>query len=301
MRFTSAEPPHVGATLKTVRQLLIRMIPPVASRFVAGEHPAQALEHARQLNERDVGAILNLLGEHYGERGPAEADAATYRRLLDDIGRSELDCCISVKPSQVGLDVDEDVFRKNLGDIAAHADRRDAFVWVDMEDHTTVDATLSTFCDLVADHPDMGLCLQANMKRTPEDLDRLADLPGKVRLVKGAYEPPRDIAYREKSRVNEAYRDLLERAFRTFDGGVAVGSHDPAMIDHARDLHGTYGTDFEVQMLMGVREGAQTDLAREVPVHQYVPYGERWLSYFYRRVKENTGNAAFALRAIASG
>jgi proline dehydrogenase len=277
------------------------MIPPVASRFVAGEHPAQALEHARRLNERDVGAILNLLGEHYHERDPAEADAATYRRLLDDIGRSDLDCCVSVKPSQVGIQVHEDVFRKNLGDIAAHADRRDAFVWVDMEDHTTVDATLEVFCDLVADYPDMGLCLQANMKRTPEDLDRLADLPGKVRLVKGAYEPPRDIAYREKSRVNEAYRDLLEQAFRSFDGGVAVGSHDPAMVEHARDLHETYGTDYEVQMLMGVREDAQTELAREVPVYQYVPYGGKWLSYFYRRVKENTGNAAFALRAIASG
>jgi proline dehydrogenase len=277
------------------------MIPPVADRFVAGEHPAQALEHARQLNERDVGALLNLLGEHYHERDPAEADAATYRRLLDDIGRSDLDCCVSVKPSQVGIQVHEDVFRKNLGDIAAHADRRDGFVWVDMEDHTTVDATLDGFCDLVVDHHDMGLCLQANMKRTPADLDRLAELPGKVRLVKGAYEPPRDLAYREKSRVNEAYRALLEQAFRTFDGGVAVGSHDPAMVAYARDLHETYGTDYEIQMLMGVREDAQTELARTVPVSQYVPYGGKWLSYFYRRLKENTGNAAFALRAVASG
>ncbi|MFB6207473.1 MAG: proline dehydrogenase family protein [Haloglomus sp.] len=277
------------------------MIPPVANRFVAGEHPAQALEHARELNDHGVGALLNLLGEHYDERGPAEADVATYRRLLDDLGRSALDACISVKPSQLGVQVDEAVFRKNLADVAAHADRRDAFVWVDMEDHTTVDATLDGFCDLVVDHHDMGLCLQANMKRTPADLARLADLPGKVRLVKGAYEPPRDIAYRGKTRVNEAYRDLLEDAFRTFDGGVAVGSHDPAMIEYARDLHETYGTDYEVQMLMGVREAAQTDLAREVPVYQYVPYGEKWLSYFYRRVKENTGNAAFALRAIVSG
>jgi proline dehydrogenase len=277
------------------------MIPPVADRFVAGEHPAQALEHARELNGRGIGAILNLLGEHYEAPEPAAADAATYRRLLDDIGRSDLDCCVSVKPSQVGLDIGEEAFRETLAEIVATADARGVFVWVDMEDHTTVDATLDAFCDLVADHHDMGLCLQANMRRTPEDLARLADLPGKVRLVKGAYDPPDEVAYRRKERVDEAYRELLGQAFRAFDGGVAVGSHDPAMIDHARDLHEQYGTAYEVQMLMGVREGAQTELAREMPVYQYVPYGEKWFSYFYRRVKENTGNATFALRAIVSG
>lgn len=277
------------------------MIPPVADRFVAGEHPAQALEHARKLNGRDIGAILNLLGEHYAEAEPAAADAATYRQLLSDIGCSDLDCCVSVKPSQVGLDVGEAVFRENLGDIVATADDREVFVWVDMEDHTTVDVTLDAFCDLVADHHDMGLCLQANMRRTPDDLARLADLPGKVRLVKGAYDPPREVAYKRKEQVDEAYHELLEQAFRTFDGGVAVGSHDPVMIDHARDLHEQYGTAYEIQMLMGVREDAQTELAREVPMYQYAPYGGKWLSYFYRRVKENTGNATFALRAIVSG
>jgi len=291
----------MGATLKAARCLARRMIPPVADRFVAGEHPAQALEHARQLNERDIGAILNLLGEHYHERGPAEEDAATYRRLLADIGRSPLDACVSVKPSQIGVQVEEAVFRENLREVVTQADRHGVSVWLDMEDHTTVNATLEAFCDLVVEHPDMGLCLQANMKRTPEDLARLADLPGKVRLVKGAYDPPPELAYREKSRVNEAYRESLEQAFRTFDGGVAVGSHDPVMVAHARDLHEAYGTDFEVQMLMGVREGAQTDLARDLPVYQYVPYGRKWLSYFYRRLVENKENALFAARAVVSG
>jgi proline dehydrogenase len=275
------------------------MIPPVASRFVAGEHPAQALEHARELNGRDIGAILNLLGEHYETSGLAALDAASYRRLVGDIGRSDLAACISVKPSQVGLDVDEATFRELLGDLVATADEHGVFVWVDMEDHTTVDATLDAVCDLVVDHPGMGLCLQANLKRTPDDLERLAALPGKVRLVKGAYEPPRELAYREKEMVNEAYRSLLEQAFRTVDGGVAVGSHDLAMVDHARALHDEYGTEFEVQMLMGVREDVQTDLAADLPVNQYVPYGTRWLSYFSRRVLERRENALFALRAVA--
>jgi proline dehydrogenase len=148
----------------------------------------------------------------------------------------------------------------------------------------------------------MGLCLQANLKRTAADIERLADVPGKIRLVKGAYDEPPDIAYTDKPRVNEAYREYLELAFREFDRGVAVGSHDPEMIAHAADLHAEYGTPYEVQMLMGVREDAQRELADDgVTVYQYVPYGDRWLSYFYRRLMERKENALFALRAILTG
>ena len=116
--------------------------------------------------------------------------------------------------------------------------------------------------------------------------------------MKGAYDEPAEISYKQKSRVNEAYRELLAYAFEHFDGGIAVGSHDPAMIEYARDLHDEFGTDFEIQMLMGVREDAQFELAREYPVYQYVPYGDKWLSYFYRRVMERKENLFFALRAV---
>jgi len=274
------------------------MIPPIASRFVAGESAAAAMDHARQLNDDGIGVLLNLLGEHYRERGPADGDADAYVRLLDDLDGSGLDACISVKPSQIGLDTSESVFAENLDRVADAAADAGRFVWLDMEDHTTTDATLDAFEENVVDHPEMGLCLQANLKRTPDDLERLAGLPGKVRLVKGAYDEPADVAYQSKERVDEAYRDLLEKAFREWEGGVAVGSHDPAMIAHAERLHEEYGTDFEVQMLMGVREDAQRDLAADYPVYQYVPYGEKWLSYFYRRVMERKENALFALRAI---
>ena len=251
------------------------MIPPIARRFVAGETAAAAMDHARQLNDDDIGAILNLLGEHYEKRGPADEDTDTYRELLAELGTTDLDACISVKPSQLGLDVGEGLFRENLERVVEAAVER---------------------------YPRMGLCLQANLKRTPDDVERLAGLPGKVRLVKGAYEEPPEIAYTDKARVDEVYRDLLELAFRTFDGGVAVGSHDPEMVDLAAGLYEEHGTDYEAQMLMGVREDAQRELAANgVPVYQYAPYGTRWLSYFYRRVMERKENALFALRAIVSG
>lgn len=278
------------------------MIPPVARRFIAGESAAVALEHARRLDQDGVGTILNLLGEHYDERELADEDTRTYCDLLSELDGLDLDVCISVKPSQLGLDISGDVFRRNLDRIVDTAVETDSFVWIDMENRTTTDATLDAFEDQVRTYPEMGVCVQSNLKRTDDDLRRLAALPGKVRLVKGAYDEPSAVAYTSKAQINEVYRDHLAFAFEAFDGGVAIGSHDPSVIEYAADLHEEYGTSYEVQMLMGVREDAQRELASAgVPVYQYAPYGTRWLSYFYRRVLERKENVLFALRAILSG
>jgi proline dehydrogenase len=246
-----------------------------------------------------VGAIVNLLGEHYTDREDAEADTRVYldlvRTLAGDSGR----VCLSVKPSQVGLDVGETLFRQNMGRIVQAASDEGVFVWIDMENHETTDPTLDAFEDLTrAFDGNVGVCVQANLKRTKADLARLSRLPGKVRLVKGAYDEPAAIAHREKSRVNEAYREHLRFMFREFDDGIAVGSHDPEMIELATRLHDEHGTGFEIQMLMGVREDAQRELAADHDVWQYVPFGDRWLSYFYRRMMERKENAVFAARAV---
>jgi proline dehydrogenase len=275
------------------------MIPPVADRFVAGETPAEALEHARRLRERGVRTMLNLLGEHYETRAPADADAAVYRRLVRDMGGTDLGACVSVKPSQIGLGVDEAVLEENVRGIVRAARENDVFVWMDMEGPATVDPTIRTFEALASDYPHVGLCVQANLERTRDDLVDLVDYPGKLRLVKGAYTPPAGAGYRDRGRVNDSYRDCLEFLFREYGGTVAVGSHDPAMIDRAVDLHEAHGTPFEIQMLMGVRENAQFDLAGDYDVYQYAPYGRKWFSYFSRRVAERKENVGFALRAVA--
>jgi len=276
------------------------MLPPIASNFVAGTTPATALDHAAETNRDDVAVILNLLGEHYHDRADADGDADAYVSLAADLAASDVDGCISVKPSQIGLGVSDDAFRENLARIVNEATDAGVFVWIDMEDHETTDVTLDAFERHARETDgDVGVCIQANLKRTSDDVARLADLPGKVRLVKGAYDEPAEIAYTEKSRVDEAYRDLLAYMFEHFDDGVAVGSHDPAMIEYARELHDEHGTPYEVQMLMGVREDAQRDIAREgVDVYQYVPYGSKWMQYFYRRVRERKENLLFAVRAV---
>lgn len=278
------------------------MIPPVASQFVAGETQAEALEHARQLREQGIHTICNVLGEHYHEPAAASGDTDHYQQLCRDIGRTELGACITVKPTQIGLGIDEETFEENLSAIVDTARDMGVFVWIDMEDRTTTDATLDAFCRFVTEYPEMGVCVQANLQRTEEDLQRLVELPGTVRLVKGAYDEPEHVAYTDRSTVNEQYRTHLKQLFsETSRGAVAVGSHDPQMIEHAIELHDAYGTEFEIQMLMGVREDAQAELAEDYNVYQYVPYGKKWASYFFRRVIERRENLTFALRAMLEG
>ncbi len=274
------------------------MIPPVANNFVAGQSVDSALDHVEALNSRGVGGIVNLLGEHYTSYEDATADTEEYLELASEIADRNLDACFSVKPSQLGLDISTQLFENSFERIV---DETECFVWIDMEDHTTTDATLAVFEEYSRrTDGNVGVCLQSNLVRTGEDLERLAGLPGKVRLVKGAYDEPAEIAFTDREKVTDIYCDQLEYMFQEFDGGIAVGSHDPVVIEEAQQLHDQYGTPYEIQMLMGVRERAQFDLVEtsEAEVYQYVPYGSRWLSYFYRRLREHKSNIRFALRAI---
>lgn len=290
----------VGRNFITIGGRDVAMIPPIANNFVASESSEGALDHAASLNDRGIAAIVNLLGEHYDERAPADEDADEYVTLVKEIDARDLDASVSVKPSQIGLDLGDDVFGENLARIVDHAIEHDVFVWVDMEDHTTTDVTL----DAVVENAEktgseVGIAIQANLKRTGEDLKRLADTGTWVRLVKGAYDEPESVAHQKKEQVNEAYEEHLKFLFREFDHGVAVGSHDPRMISLARDLHAEYGTPYEIQMLMGVREDEQENLAADdVRVVQYIPYGSKWAQYFYRRIMERKENILFAARAI---
>ena len=275
------------------------MIPPIARRFVAGEERSGAIEQAAAVNADGRGAILNLLGESTTDRDQIAEDARTYRRLIDDIAASDLDASISVKPTQLGLGIDQATFQTELLDLLSYADDPDIFVWIDMERSDTTDETIAVFKEAVASHPhDVGMCLQANLRRTPEDIAELAGLPGAIRIVKGAYNEPATIAYQSKSRVDEAYRAAMEALFRSAIEPVAVATHDPEMIAYAEQLHVTHGTPFEFQMLMGVAESRQRELAQRHRVVQYIPYGPRWFSYFTRRVLERSENLKFAVRAV---
>lgn len=275
------------------------MVPPIARRFVAGETAAEALEHVRVISADGIGGIVNLLGEHYTDRSAVEEDTQAYLDLCADIARTELPACVSVKPTQLGLDLGEALFREQLGRIVDAAADGDVFVWLDMEGSGTTEPTVAAFEAMAAEYPHgVGVCLQSNLRRTARDIERTADVPGKIRLVKGAYREPEELAYTKAQRVNEAFRGNLESLVRLRADGIAIGTHDPDMLAYASQLKAVHDTPIEYQFLMGVNEEKQCDLTADYPVYQYVPYGPRWFAYFRRRAMERSENLVFALRAI---
>ncbi|MHC3436669.1 proline dehydrogenase family protein [Natrialbaceae archaeon A-gly3] len=281
------------------------MLPPVADRFVAGETADKAIAHARRRAAEDIDPMLNLLGSHHENRATVDADVAEYRLLIEGLTAAGLgpdrEPAISAKPTQLGLDCDETVFRDSLERILETAAEHGVVVWLDMEERETVDPTLAAYEEFASAYDgQLGVCLQADLRRTPDDLERLADRPGKLRLVKGgAYERSPTAAYTDDRRIDCAYRRLLERAFETVDGTVAVATHDPAMIEYAIELierSSRSALEFEFQFLMGVRLATQRDLATDYPVRQFIPYGTRWKRWALNRAKRNVG---FTTRAVA--
>ena len=273
-----------------------------AARFVAGETLADCLDVLAGLNAKGLHANTTLLGEDVESREETEAVVAEFRTVLDRIGERELRANLAVKLTHLGLLIDEELAYENMSALVDHAAERRNFVRIDMEHSSVVDATLRIFRRLRESGRDnVGCVLQAYLYRTPSDLEALLPLAPNMRLVKGAYLEPPDIAYPKKADVDDAYRRLLERAL---EGGayVAVATHDERLIDHTIRFTGQHGiaTDrFELQMLYGVRPQLQRDLAaRGFKVLVATPYGPEWYPYLMRRLAERPANLLFLVRNL---
>lgn len=273
-----------------------------AARFVAGETLADCLDVLAGLNAKGLHANTTLLGEDVGSREETEAVVAEFRTVLDRIGERELSANLAVKLTHLGLLIDEELAYENVSALVDHAAERRNFVRIDMEHSSVVDATLRIFRRLRENgRENVGCVLQAYLYRTPSDLEALLPLAPNMRLVKGAYLEPADIAHPKKADVDDAYRRLLERAL---EGGayVAVATHDERLIDHTIRFTGQHGiaTDrFELQMLYGVRPQLQRDLAaRGFKVLVATPYGPEWYPYLMRRLAERPANLLFLTRNL---
>ncbi|NPA07239.1 MAG: proline dehydrogenase [Chloroflexi bacterium] len=292
----------------------------VASRFVAGETLADAVRVTRELNARGLLVTLDHLGEL--TTNPAEAEQATRDliHLVATIEQEQLRAGISLKLTQLGLALDEALAARHLRQILQAAEPKGIFVRIDMEDSRWVDATLRLFDQMWQEGFRLvGVVLQAYLYRSEGDLKRLAQYPARVRLVKGAYKEPPDIAYPRKRDVNAAY-DRLARQLLTIareagaprvsdDGRVppipAIATHDEARIAYAREQAQRLGLPkeaVEFQMLYGIRRDLQRQLARTgYPVRIYVPYGTEWYPYFMRRLAERPANLLFFLKHLVRG
>ena len=273
-----------------------------ARRFIAGETVDEAIAAARAVEQQGLFQTLDYLGE--GVSSLAEADAATrdYLRIIDAIIASGIGRNISLKLTQLGLDVDRASAVDNLRRILEKADG--FFVRVDMESSSYTDVTLDIFETLWQQgYHQIGAVLQADLYRTENDARRLIGLGARIRLVKGAYKEPRSVAYRHKADVDAAYARLIKVLL--VDGNYpAIATHDPAMIAITRRFASEQGIPpdrFEFQMLYGIRRDLQTALVREgCRIRVYIPFGREWYPYFMRRLGERPANVGFVLRGIAS-
>jgi proline dehydrogenase len=270
----------------------------IAKRWIAGYTLQDAMNAARNANERKMQALLNRLGEHTPDRKLIQQYVEEYLKLLGTIQSENLQATISVKPSQIGLAAEIPLYRDNLLKIVAKAEEEGRFVWIDMENSPYTDSTVEIYRELLTTHKDLGLCLQANMKRTENDLRDLLPRGGKIRLVKGAYPENGEVAFKRRSELNANYRQLMRMLFEQ-GGFFAIGTHDQKMITEARNLSKNHKADFEFQLLKGIRDDLKYSLLADgFRVSEYIPYGPEWYNYSKRRMRERKRNILLLIRSI---
>ncbi len=274
----------------------------LAKRFVPGETIESAIATVRELNAQGMSASLDYLGEDVLERPAATETVETYLRILDALAESGVDSNVSVKLTAMGLLIDEDFAVENLLRILERAQRNsDPFVRIDMEGSAVTQATLRVFERAFARRPNVGIVLQAYLKRTAADVERAIDLGARVRLCKGAYSEPPDIAYESMPEIRERFM-LSARELLTRGRYPGIATHDRRLIARVKELVAAeeIASDrFEFQMLHGCRPQTQRELVEQgYRVRIYVPFGTHWAGYFYRRVLERRENAWFALSSM---
>jgi proline dehydrogenase len=291
--------------LSLVDSAIVRLLPAVpkqvvrriSEHYIAGEELDDALRVVLQLNAEGKLATLDVLGEEVTDPEEARAIADAYRQAIDAFKRGSLDSNISVKPTALGLNLGYELFRENLEAVVRHAAELDNFVRIDMEDSSTTDDTLRIYRELrEAGHDNVGIVLQARLKRTIDDVRALAELRPNVRICKGIYLERPEIAFRDFDAVQASFVQALTELL---DGGsyVGIATHDEWLLEQGKRLVGERGLgreDYEFQMLLGVRPALGDELVREGHrLRIYTPFGRHWYSYSLRRLQENPKIAGY--------
>ncbi len=274
-------------------------------RFMPGETMASALDAAAPLQAAGIATMYTRLGENLTSLDEADEVAEHYLALLDEIVARGIRGEVSVKPTQLGLDHDEDATLAHLVRIAERAAATGSYLWIDMEGSAYAEATIRLYERLRAVQPATGICLQAYLKRTAGDVARLLPIDPAIRLVKGAYDEPAAIAYRDKRRVDSNYVGLATRFLLDGRGRpirLGLGTHDVELIEQIAAQVGAAGIardGFEIEMLYGIRTGEQHRLARSgYRVGTLIAYGEHWYPWYMRRLAERPANVTFAIRSL---
>jgi proline dehydrogenase len=278
-------------------------------RFMPGEELEDALVAAGRLSAEGFPTIITQLGENVVTESEVNDVVAHYEQAIDRVHAAGLDCPVSIKPTHLGLDLDGELCLDAHRRLARAALARGSMLWLDMESSAYTDATLALYRELRREFAGVGLCLQANLRRTEDDLAGLIRLAPSIRLVKGAYAEPADRAYARKQEVDAAYLRLAQQLLRQLGGeaGVVTGiaTHDTHIIHSVGVLARGLGRglhDFELQMLYGIRTETQRVLAREGHrVRVLISYGEHWFPWYMRRLAERPANVWLVARSVFAG
>ena len=293
----------------SIRHLVTNFAPArrVARRFVAGETLDEAVAVVKDLNKRGLKAILNEVGESVTTAEEVNQAAKEFHKLLRRIDAEGLDADITLKPSHVGLTIGRDFCYETIADIVQTAQSYNNLIEIDMEGSPDVEATLDIYHRLLDTFGSgIRLAIQSYLYRTPNDVDRIIERGGAIRLVKGAYNEPPEIAYQSKKEINQATIKIMDTFLsppaRQKGAFLILGSHDPELIGRLTREAQARGIDkdqFEIQMLLGIRRDEQQRLADlGYRVRIYVPYGPAWYPYFMRRLAERPANVFFIVRAL---
>ena len=276
----------------------------VTHRFVAGEELQDAVEAIRQLNLKNISASFDHLGESITSEAETRNEVNEYVRVLDSIEENKLNSNVSVKLTQLGLDVGLDVCYANTRKIVEAALRYNNFVRIDMEDSTKTDGTLEVFRRLRSEFDNVGIVVQAYLYRTEKDVEDLLKVGARIRLCKGAYKEPPSVAFASKDDVDANYVRLT-RLLLTSGIYHGIATHDENMVTAAREFAEERNISrdrFEFQMLYGIRRDLQETLVQQsYRMRVYVPYGRYWYPYFMRRLAERPANVWFVLRNVVKG
>jgi len=276
----------------------------ITRRFVAGEELPEAVEAIRTLNSKTIAASFDHLGESITSEDETLAEVREYLRILDQINETGIDSNVSVKLTQLGLDVGAELCYRNTRTIVEAASKLNNFVRIDMEDSTKTDGTLTVFRRLRGDFENVGIVIQSYLHRSERDLEDLLSIGARVRLCKGAYDEPPAVAFASKEQVDANYVRLMQMLL---ESGIyhGIATHDEDMIQATKSFAAERGISkerFEFQMLYGIRRDLQEKLVAEgYGMRVYVPYGRYWYPYFMRRLAERPANVWFVLRNLLRG
>lgn len=274
----------------------------LAKRFVAGESFDETVPKIRALNEKGIKVTLDLLGENVKQKTTADETVDIYIQLLNNIKRAGLKSTISIKLTMLGLDIDSEYCKKNLFLLLDEAKRFDSFIRIDMEGSDYTQATIDLFKDAFREYgKHVGIVIQAYLHRTKKDISELADLGADVRLCKGAYKEPENIALQNMPAIREAFKEYAKILFEntTFP---RIATHDAELVSWIKSYTAENNIGkarFEFQMLYGLREDTMNELAASgYNTRIYVPYGTMWFPYFKRRLLERKENVFFVLSTM---